>query len=348
MEEERGVGCGAYGVNEFETNKRIMFAKTHSFIRSRSNSLTDISEKITMPHLSTLSSKISEMLDSARAGVVVVEGEGQGAGAGVIWRADGGILTNYHVVAHAAQGMRVTLRDGRTFPATVTGTNPALDLAMVRVEAGDLSAAMVGDSSKLRIGEPVWAIGHPWGQQWIVTGGIVSAIGSFKVRGTEKTVPFIRTDVRLRPGNSGGPLMNALGHVVGLNAMILGGDQAVAIPSHAAAEWLAGQPTRRVRLGVGVRPIQIEPSLSQAAGVGQAIGLLVVKVDQGSLAEQSSVMVGDVLLDVAGTPVTDGDDLVNELARNSARELIPLKLIRGGQVRAVSVAVREDAKERWM
>ena len=301
-----------------------------------------------MPHISTVSAEISEMLDSARSGVVVVEGEGRGAGAGVVWRADGGILTNYHVVAHAEQGMRVKLRDGRTFTGTVTGTNPSLDLAMVRVEADDLPAAFVGDSAKLRVGEPVWAIGHPWGQQWIVTAGIVSAIGSFKVRDTEKIVPYIRTDVRLRPANSGGPLVNAEGHVVGLNAMILGGDQSVAIPSHVAAEWLAGQPTRRVRLGVGVKSIQIEPSLLQTAGVQQAAGLLVVKVDSGSLAEQSSVMVGDVLLDVAGTPVADGDDLLNELARNSVRQSIPLRLIRGGRVQAVSVAVREDAKERWM
>jgi len=300
-----------------------------------------------MPNILSVSSDIAEMIESVRGGVVVVESEGRGAGAGVIWQADGGILTNYHVVARASGGMRVILHDGRTFDATVTGTNPALDLAMLRVQANDLPAAMVGDSSKLRVGEPVWAIGHPWGQQWLVTAGIVSAIGSFKVRDTDKTVPFIRTDVRLRPGSSGGPLVNASGGVVGLNAMILGGDQSVAIPSHVAAEWLAGQPSRRVRLGVGVRPIQIEPSLSQAAGVHQPAGLLVVKVERDSLAERSSVMVGDVLLDVAGMPLEDGDDLLTALARNSSHATIPLRLIRGGKVRAVNVPVREEAKERW-
>jgi serine protease Do len=290
------------------------------------------------------------MLASIRKAVVVVEVEGRGAGAGVIWRADGAVLTNFHVVANLERGnkIRIKLHDERSFDATVTGNNPALDLAMLRVEATDLPAAEVDDSSKLKIGQPVWAVGHPWGQQWLATAGIVSALGSFKLRDSEKTLPYIRTDVRLRPGNSGGPLVNARGEVVGINAMILGGDQSVAIPSQVAVDWLAGQPTKRVKLGVGVRSIRIEPALARNAGVEQSVGLLVVNVQQHSLAEQAAVLVGDVLLDVAGVPVSDGDDLLNALARHSHHPTIPLKLIRGGRVRAVNVAVHEDAKERWL
>jgi S1-C subfamily serine protease len=130
--------------------------------------------------------------------------------------------------------------------------------------------------------------------------------------------------------------------------MILGGDQSVAIPSHVAAEWLAGQPSRRIRLGVGVRPIEIEPALARAANIQQPAGLLVVKVEHDSLADQARMMVGDVLLDVAGTPVADGDDLLNALAQGSTREALPLKLIRGGRVRVLTVAVRPEATERWM
>lgn len=301
-----------------------------------------------MSNILSISTSIADMLAAVRASVIVVESEGRGAGAGVIWQAEGGLLTNFHVVANSDRGLNVHLHDGRKFKATVTGSNPALDLAMLRVEATDLPAIDVDDSSKLRIGQPVWAIGHPWGQQWLATSGIVSAIGSFKVRDSDKTLPYIRTDVRLRPGNSGGPLVNALGQVVGINAMILGGDQAVAIPSKVAIDWLAGQPTKRVKLGVGVRPIQIEPSLARSAGVQQPAGLLVVNIQRDSLAEQASLMVGDVLLDVAGTPVSDSDDLLNALAHNSSREVLPLKFIRGGKLNAVNVAVREESKEQWM
>ncbi len=304
-----------------------------------------------MPTFSTLSTDIAEMLQAAQRSVTVVESEGRGAGAGVVWRAEGAVLTNYHVAAASGdngRGLQVKLLDGRTFPATVTGANPELDLAMLQVEATDLPAIEVDDSSKLRVGEPVWAIGHPWGQGWLVTGGIISAIGTFKVRDSDKTLPYLRTDLRLRPGNSGGPLVNARGHVVGINAMILGGDQSVAIPSQVAIDWLAGQPSRRVKLGVGVRPIQIEPALAQSAGVQQPAGLLVLNVQHDSLAEQAAVLVGDVLLDVAGTPVADGEALLNALARHSSRDKLPLRFIRAGRVREVNVPVKPEALERWM
>lgn len=301
-----------------------------------------------MPNIFSVSTDIASMLAAARPSVVIVESQGRGAGAGIVWRTEGGILTNYHVIAQAENGLRVILPDGRTFPAAVTGTNPALDLAMLRVEANDLPAIAVADSSAVKVGQPVWAIGHPWGQQWLVTSGIISAIGSFQLRDSQKTLPYLRTDLRLRPGNSGGPLVNALGQVIGLNAMILGGDQAVAIPSNVATDWLAGQPTKRVKLGVGVRPIQIEPALARSAGIKQDAGLLVLNVQQDSLAEQAAVLVGDVLLDVAGTPVSDGDALLNALARHSTQPKLPLKLIRAGHLKELSIAVNPDSLEKWM
>jgi serine protease Do len=301
-----------------------------------------------MPTIETISKKIGAMLEAVQPGVVVVEAEGRGAGAGVIWRSDGAVLTNQHVVANSGRDTRVRLHDGRTFPAVVTGSNSELDLAMLRVEAGDLPAIPVDDSSLVRVGQPVWAIGHPWGQPWLVTSGIVSAIGSFRLRDSESRAPYLRTDLRLRPGNSGGPLVNANGHVIGLNAMILGGDQSLAIPSQAAVAWLAGQPTRRVKLGVGVRPIPIEPALGRSAGIHQPAGLLVLNVQPDSLAERAALLAGDVLLNVAGTPVTDGAQLLNALARHSGQTSLPLTLIRGGQVREVRLAVKPEALEGWL
>ena len=299
--------------------------------------------------LQGLSDASAEMIETARPSVVVIQNGERGVGAGIIWRADGGILTNHHVVAHNREAdIRVHLHDGRTFKAKVSGTHPALDLAMLRVEGKDLPAALVGDSTKLRVGELVFAIGHPLGYLGFVTSGIISGWGSVKIGDNGPTARYIKSNVRLAPGNSGGPLLNARGEVVGVNSMILGGDLAVAIPSEVATEWLAGQPSRRVKLGVGVQSIKLEPALSRITQPARAGGLLVVNVEKGGLADQSSVMVGDVLLDVGDTPVESGDALLSALARFSNRETAQLRLIRGGALRTVTLKVNGEATEQWL
>jgi len=299
--------------------------------------------------LQGVSAASAEMIEAVRPSVVVIQNEGRGAGAGIIWRADGGILTNHHVVARNRQAdIRVQLHDGRTFKAKVTGTHPTLDLAMLRVEATDLPAALVGDSAKLRVGELVFAIGHPLGYLGFVTSGIVSGWGTIKIGDTGQTARFIKSDVRLAPGNSGGPLLNARGEVVGINSMILGGDLSVAIPSEVAAEWLAGQPSRRVKLGVGVQSIKLEPALARITQPQRAAGLLVINVEKGGLADQSEVMVGDVILDVADMPVESGDSFLRALAHISTREATQLRVIRGGALRTLTVKVKAEATENWL
>lgn len=173
--------------------------------------------------------------------LVVVHNGRYGAGAGVVWRQDGYIVTNYHVVAdhrgpfsrRAAMNSRsVTLPDGRNLPARVIATEPELDLALLQVEAHGLAPALVADSRGLQVGQMVLAVGHPWGQVGVVTAGIVSGLGSAETGNPPRRVPIIRSDVVLAPGNSGGPLVNTAGGVVGINTMIIGGDLGVAIPSH--------------------------------------------------------------------------------------------------------------------
>src|SRR6266496_3975607 len=165
-----------------------------------------------------ISPAIAELVERARPSVVQVRSGGRGNGTGVIWRSNGAILTNDHVVAHANGRIQVLLTDGRTLPATVGARNADLDLALLEVAAEDLPAAAVGDSSQLRVGELVFAVGHPWGQPWVVTAGIVSGLGQVPVRGAsdagvanERMAQYVRSDVRLAPGNSGGPLLNARG-----------------------------------------------------------------------------------------------------------------------------------------
>jgi serine protease Do len=184
------------------------------------------------------------MIESISNSLVVVQSGQRGFGAGIIWDSSGLILTNQHVVqgdqARISQEhlrLQVGLADGRQFPARIVSRDPEIDLALLKIEAGDLAAAAIADSRSLRVGEFVMAVGHPWGQRGMVTAGLISGLGTAETRGPRGSVEIIRSDVRLAPGNSGGPLVNAAGRVIGLNTMIVGGDLGVAIPIHLVAEF---------------------------------------------------------------------------------------------------------------
>jgi serine protease Do len=185
----------------------------------------------------------SQIVAQSPPSVVTVFGKRFGAGAGILWSADGLVVTNRHVLsqqtAKGKQTARVLLADERQFDAEVIATDEEVDLALLRIPATDLPAAQIGDSRQLRVGELVFTLGHPWGQRNSASAGIVSQLGNAQTRGTRQLIPIIRTDARLAPGNSGGPLLNATGEVVGINTMIVGGDQGVAIPSAVAMDFVA-------------------------------------------------------------------------------------------------------------
>ncbi|HCI82718.1 MAG TPA: peptidase S1, partial [Ktedonobacter sp.] len=196
------------------------------------------------------SASLVDMFNRVQPGIVQVHTEGRGAGTGIIWDARGHIITNHHVVARDNAQVRVLLADGRMLDAKVLKSNPQLDLALLKVTAENLQPLVGADSSKLRIGEWLFAIGHPWGQRWVVTAGIMSGI---IVPANNPALKYIKSDVRLAPGNSGGPLLNADGEVVGINAMIFGGDLSVSIPSSTVTTWLGELSKRTARLGIAVQ-----------------------------------------------------------------------------------------------
>jgi serine protease Do len=178
-----------------------------------------------------------EVLERIRPSIVRVHGRGPAGAGGVVWRRDA-VVTNHHVIAGARQALRVVDIDGRAHAARLRETSRRLDLALLEVPGADLVPAPLGRSARLRVGELVFAIGHPWGQPWVVTAGVVSGLGALSVPGRAEPGSYIRSDVHLAPGNSGGPLLDARGKVVGLNAMVVGGDLSIAIPSDVVRHWL--------------------------------------------------------------------------------------------------------------
>jgi serine protease Do len=182
----------------------------------------------------TFTQVIDELVQRVMPALVVVRGHRFGAGAGIVWDAEGLILTNNHVVGR--HNPVVVLQDDREYESRLLARDPHVDLALLSIDAKDLTPLKPAPGSP-RVGEMVFAFGHPWGQRNTVTRGIVSALVTAQNRRGEK-LPVVRSDVPLAPGNSGGPLVNAKGQVVGINAMIVGGDQSVSIASSVAMDFV--------------------------------------------------------------------------------------------------------------
>jgi serine protease Do len=290
------------------------------------------------------SSAGAEMVEEARRAVVEVRSGGRGSGAGVIWPGEGLVLTNNHVVAWGRRrrgGVRVVLHDGRTLEAEVVRRSRGLDLALLRLrgENGGLPAVLVGDSDALRVGELVYAIGHPWGNPGTATAGVVSGLGvpGGRSRWGGSSTRYVRSDVALAPGNSGGPLLNAGGEVVGINAMIFG-RTALSIPSNAARTWAAGADDGRPRLGVGVSLVRLPASGRPPEG--DTSGLVIHSVEEGGPAEAAGLLVGDVLLGVAGEPPIIGV-FREALSRGDA---VSLRVMRAGETLVVEVPPRASGR----
>ena len=291
----------------------------------------------------------ADMIEGVLPGVVQVRSSGRGpqrgrrsgAGAGFLWSPDGLVMTNNHVVAGSRGRIEVVLTDDRSFVAEIVGSSRRLDLAMLRLRDApgeDLPTPPVGDSDALRVGELVFAVGHPWGRRGAVTVGVVSGLG---VVGRHfGRARYVQTDAYLAPGNSGGPLVNSGGEVVGVNVMVSGG-LALAIPSNTAGAWAEGGigAERPRRLGVRVQEAELPEALARAAG--QERGLVISGVASGSPAERAGLLVGDVLLGVTGEPVEDGASLRDVLARSAgAGGTVRLRVMRGGEMREFEARFR--------
>ena len=274
--------------------------------------------------------EIAEQL--RRSTVLVFAGE-RGNGSGVIWSADGSIVTNAHV-ARASQ-MRVQLWDGREFDAALVSRDTRHDLAELRINATSLPAATAADSSQVRPGELAIAIGNPLGFVGALTTGVIQAVGPLRRFGPET---WVQADVRLAPGNSGGPLADARGRVIGINTMVAG-RLALAVPSNAVTDFLAAEPID-AWLGVTVAPVRIPRPGSRA----KAFGLVLLEVEPDSPAANASLMPGDILL---GTDEKSFASLVDLTAalQGSGPRLVRLAFLRGNYERFRRVTVQLGAEK---
>jgi S1-C subfamily serine protease len=271
-----------------------------------------------------------------------------GSGSGFVFAPDGLVLTNSHVVS-GAKTIRVTLQDGRVLVADLVGDDPDTDLAVVRVTADHLVAARFGDSSHLRPGQLVIAIGNPFGFQHTVTAGVVSALGrALRARTVRLMENLIQTDAALNPGNSGGPLVTSDGLVVGVNtAVILGGQGiAFAVPINTArviiSSLLKDGRVRRSHLGIAAQDATLPRALARDLGLTQERAVAIASVSPGSPAAQAGLEAGDIILGLNALPVTGVDDLHRLLTDERIGQRMPVRVLRRGALRELWIVPQDQ------
>lgn len=307
---------------------------------------------------SALADAVARVAARVRLSVAQAQVGNRGIGSAILWEvgqpdasgeAEATIITNAHVVM-AGHSERITLRlgDGRQIEAQLLAIDPEHDLAALRTRARGLRAADIGDSSALRMGEFVLAIGNPFGIEAAVTTGVVSAQapvdpdlelepalppGAGWLGRRFARVELVQADIRLYPGNSGGPLLDARGRVVGVNAMV-GGGLGFAIPSNTVRRFLdeTGRTGQRAYIGVQSQTVPLSPSQRQRAGVAHETVPLIVAVEADGPAEAAGILVGDALLAVDGRLTQSAEQLVRLLNRaGTAGQPRTLEALRGGQ-----------------
>jgi len=274
----------------------------------------------------------------------------RGQGSGFIVSADGLILTNAHVV-EGADEITIRLTDRREFRARLVGSDPQTDVAVLRIDAKDLPTVKLGDPSRVKVGEPVLAIGSPYGFENTVTSGIVSAKSRSLPEGTY--VPFLQTDVAVNPGNSGGPLFDVRGEVIGINSQIYsrtGGFQGLsfAIPIDVAtsvqAQLVASGKVTRGRFGVTIQ--ELDQTLARAFGMDTPHGALVTGVEPGSPAAQAGIKTGDVIVALDGKPIGRSAELPAMVALLKPGQKASLEVLRDRAPRTLTIAAGDAAATR--
>jgi S1-C subfamily serine protease len=305
------------------------------------------------PELDPYSQLVSQSAERVGPAVVGIEarsrsGRARGAGSGVIYTPDGYVLTNSHV-AQRADTARVSLSDGRVCDAVRVGDDPATDLAVLRLSGNGFPHATLGSSAGLRVGQLVIAVGNPLGYQATVTAGIVSALGRTLRTASGRLIDsVIQTDAPLNPGNSGGPLADAVGRVIGINTAVAGGAQGIcfAIGSDTAVEvayqLMRHGRVRRSRLKLAGQTIALDRRILRALARTQPGAVMISEVLSGGPAQQAGLERGDLLLELDGECLSGVDSLHRLLTAERAGRGIEIRLLRRGKPHSVTVVPEAD------
>lgn len=279
--------------------------------------------------MAALNDELAATAAALSRSTVQVQNRRFASGSGTIWNSNGLIITNAHVL----KGSRATveLSDGRIFDATCTRSDRYLDLAALKIDATDLPVATIGDSN-VRVGELVLAVGNPLGAIGALTTGMIHAISP-----KDSRRQWVQADIRLAPGNSGGPLADAQGRVIGINTVIAGGI-ALAIPSNTVERFLH-LGNERPYLGVTIQPVLVPQSNRRI------LGLLILQVSQGSLAQSAGLRAGDMLIAAAGQFFRATTDLAQALWQTNPGDMLQLEYIRAGQRMTCTIPKRSEGNK---
>src|SRR5579859_7502411 len=271
---------------------------------------------------------------------------GGGLGSGFIFASDGQILTNAHVVDHARH-IRVTLADGRTFNAGLLGAEPEVDVAVLRIGAERLPVAELS-RFPLKVGQLVIAVGNPYGLNWTVTAGVVSALGrTLEGAGIRKMTNLIQTDTPINPGNSGGPLVDSQGRVVGITTAMMPLAQGLgfSIPLDTVKSAIARINKKHeatpasVSMGVGGMRVRLDAQLRQTLKLTQQYGMELLEIRRGGPAERAELKRLDVIIAAANEPITEPRDLQRVVRKHKAGETVAVSFLREGKQRRVTVVL---------
>ena len=326
-------------------NSRASDGEPHATVHSPPFLLDD---ELLDSYSKTISAVVNRIAPSVvNIRVATRKGRG-GGGSGVIIARDGFILTNNHVVQDATE-LEVTLRDGRSAAAKLVGTDPETDLAVIRIDAPDLQHARFANSAKIRVGQIAVAVGSPFGFHQTVTAGIVSALGrTMRSESGRLMDDIIQTDAALNPGNSGGPLVNSAGEVIGVNTAVILPAQGIcfAIASntaHFVAGWLIRDGRiRRSSIGFAGQNVPLHPRVVRFHNLPVKSGIQVSEVSSGSPGSLAGLKEGDIIVGFKGQPVATIDDLHKRLIAEEIGVASPMMLIRGKEKLFLIVTPREQ------
>jgi S1-C subfamily serine protease len=297
--------------------------------------------------LETISNEFAAAAEKVGSSVVAVHARRWMPTSGIEWKK--GVVVTVHHGVQRDEDIKVLLDGGRTVSAKLAGRDPSTDIAVLRIEEVSSGARQLGDSASLRLGHLVLALGRTQRGDLVASSGIIGGIsGAWRNRHGGQLDQHIRLDLALYPGFSGGPLLNARGEVVGVNTRGLGHGRAVTLPvatvNRVVEELLEKGHIARPYLGIAMQPVEVPENMRSKLPAETRVGLLVMHVENGGPAEKAGVLLGDVLFEVGGKTVEHVDAIQDSLATAKIGDVLQIKLIRAGEIKAVSVALGERTR----